>query len=97
MAVCGSPASSRLSWRCWQRPPREPAAQSGEPFFAVGPWYPSPDPATAPERERWIGELRAIKAAGFNSIRLPVEWRTTEPERGPYRFDRIGDLLTTAG
>ena len=52
--------------------------------------------APAPERERWIGELRAIKTAGFNSIRLPVEWRTTEPERGQYRFDRIGDLLTTA-
>ena len=48
------------------------------------------------ERERWIGELRAIKAAGFNSIRLPVEWRSTEPERGQYRFDRIGDLLTIA-
>ena len=44
-------------------------AQSAEPFFAVGPWYPAADArAEAPsavstsDRDRWVRELRAIKA-----------------------------------
>jgi hypothetical protein len=78
-------------------------AQSAEPFFAVGPWYPAADArAEAPsavstsDRDRWVRELRAIKASGFTSIRTPVEWATTEPEGGHYRLDRLGDLLTAA-
>jgi hypothetical protein len=77
--------------------------QSAEPFFPVGPWYSAPDagtqarsPASTSDRERSLRELRAIKASGFTSIRMPVEWATTEPERGHYRLDRVGELLTAA-
>jgi hypothetical protein len=83
--------------------PGRARAQSAEPFFAVGPSYPAFEtaagvrgPASTSDRERWLRELGAIKASGFNSIRMPVEWATTEPERGHYRLDRVGDLLTTA-
>ena len=44
-------------------------AQSDEPFFAVGPWYPAPEtvaeasaPSSTSDRDRWARELRAIKA-----------------------------------
>ena len=75
MAVCGSPASSRLSRRCWLRPRRDPQLNRASHSLPSVPGIHRLTLPTAPERERWIGELRAIKAAGFNSIRLPVEWR----------------------
>ena len=104
MTACGWSASSRSPWCCSQRAvPGARERNRTEPFFAVGPWYPAPDaaaearaPASTSDRSAGPANSEPIKASGFNSIRMPVEWATTEPERGHYRLDRVGELLTAA-
>jgi hypothetical protein len=82
-------------------------AQLTEPFVAVGVWYPEgpSNPATLGSKavgasrsdaDRWRRDLAAIKAAGFNSIRTGIDWASVEPERGQYRLERFGELLSAA-
>jgi beta-galactosidase len=80
-------------------------AQLSEPFVAVGVWYPrgtgdgTPDAqarASGSESGRAKRELAAIKAAGFNSIRTVVDWASAERERGVYRFEGLGTILSAA-
>jgi hypothetical protein len=82
-------------------------AQLTEPFVAVSVWYPQgpSNPATRTstaiggsrsDADRWRRELAAVKAAGFNSIRTMIDWASAEPERGEYRLDRFGELLSAA-
>jgi beta-galactosidase len=79
-----------------------PGAQRGaEPSVPVGVWYgggtaapPFVSPSPAAERDAWRRDLHAIRAAGFNSIRSWVDWRSAAPERIRYDFTALEQLLT---
>ena len=60
----------------------------------IGVSYPAP---LARDRERAMADLEAIRALGFNSIRVAVEWSDAEPARGQYQFDALDGMLTLAG
>jgi beta-galactosidase GanA len=79
------------------------AAQRPAPFVAVGVWYgggtaraPMLVRDPAPERDAWRRDLETIRRLGFNSIKTWVDWATTEPVRGEYRFDALDQLLSLA-
>lgn len=67
-------------------PPQTPPRL--EPFVPVGVWYSGGDTARR--------DLRAIKSFGFNTVWIPVEWRSAEPQRGGYRLDSADRLLGLA-
>ena len=75
-------------------PAAQPAPQRPEPFVPIAVSYPVP---LARDREQATADLEAIRALGFNSIRLAVEWADAEPVRGQYRFDALDEMLTLAG
>src|SRR4029079_12773595 len=77
--------------------------QSSAPFVPIGVWYgggtsraPMVSRNPAPEREAWRRDLVAIKSLGFNSVKTWVDWGSSEPERGRYRFDALEQLLSLA-
>ena len=77
------------------------ALQPAEPFVPIGVWYgggtsraPMVSRNPAPEKDAWRRDLAAIKSLGFNSVKAWVDWASTEPERGRYRFDALEQLLT---
>src|SRR3954468_9212217 len=79
------------------------ALQPAEPFVPIGVWYaggtsraPMVSRNPAPEKEVWRRDLAAIRSLGFNSIKTWVDWASSEPERGRYRFDALEQLLTLA-
>jgi beta-galactosidase len=83
-----------------------PAVPSGPPRPAVFPmavWY-GGGKARAPmleadpraKKERWRGDLKQIRALGFNAIRCWIDWASGEPAPGQYRFDTIEVLLELA-
>ena len=78
--------------------PHQPA-----PFVPVGVWYgggtaraPMLIRNPGPERDAWRRDLENIRRLGFNSIKCWVDWATTEPRRGEYRFDALEQLLSLA-
>ena len=81
-----------------------PAAQRAtEPFVPIGVWYgggtsraPMLSHNPAGERDAWRRDLQAIKSLGFNSVKTWVDWASTEPVRGQYRFDALEQLLSLA-
>lgn len=77
-----------------------PAAQrSPEPFVPVGVWYAGD---TAADRESTdptatAGEdLATIRSLGFNTITVPVDWVSVEPQPGQYRLTPLERLLARA-
>ena len=54
----------------------------------------SRDPAK--ERDAWRRDLETIRGLGFNSVKTWVDWATTEPERGKYRFEALDQMLALA-
>ena len=79
------------------------ALQPAEPFVPIGVWYaggtsraPMVSRNPAPEKEAWRRDLAAIRSLGFNSIKTWVDWASSEPERGRYRFDALEQLLALA-
>ena len=60
----------------------------------IGVSYPAP---LVRDRERAMADLEAIRALGFNSVRVAVEWSDAEPARGQYQFDALDGMLTLAG
>src|SRR5919109_3874299 len=81
-----------------------PSAQRrSEPFVPIGVWYgggtvraPMLVRNPAPDRDAWRRDLETIRRLGFNSVKTWVDWATTEPERGSYRFDALDQLLSLA-
>lgn len=72
-------------------------------LFPVSVWYGggkarapmvSRDPAA--EREEWRKDLRQIRELGFNTVRMWVDWATSEPRRGEFRFDQVDQMLELA-
>src|SRR5512143_1802354 len=74
-----------------------------EPFVPIGVWY-GGGTARAPmvvreparERDAWRRDLQTIRSLGFNSIKTWVDWASSEPERGQYRFDALDQVLSLA-
>jgi beta-galactosidase GanA len=71
-----------------------------EPFVPIGVWYgggkvraPMTSRNPAGERDAWRADLQAIRQTGFNSIKSWVDWASTEPDRGQYRFDALDQIL----
>lgn len=54
--------------------------------MSVGVWYGGAAP----------GDLHAIRRLGFNSVTVPVDWKSAEPERGGYRSDPLDHRLAAA-
>ena len=83
--------------------PASSPQRRSEPFVPIGVWY-GGGKARAPmlvreparERDAWRGDLQAIRSLGFNSVKTWVDWATSEPERGKYRFDALDQLLSLA-
>jgi len=71
-----------------------PAAEQGTAFFPVALDYPlSPGaPVSA-----IATDLEAIRAAGFNAIKVTVTWRDGEAMRGTYVTESIARALAQAG
>jgi beta-galactosidase GanA len=73
------------------------------PFVPIAVWYGggtvrAPMLARDPGRERdgWLKDLQTIRSLGFNSVRTWVDWASTEPTRGNFRFEALDQLLTLA-
>jgi beta-galactosidase GanA len=80
-----------------QAPPRS------APFVPIGVWYGggsvrapmiARDPAK--ERDGWRRDLQTIRGLGFNTVKTWVDWATTEPDRGKYRFEALDQMLALA-
>jgi beta-galactosidase len=84
-------------------PARQAPPRSSEPFVPLGVWY-GGGTSRAPmlsrnpgvERDAWLRDLQTIRSLGFNSIKTWVDWASTEPVRGRYRFDALEQVLTLA-
>jgi len=84
-------------------PARQVPQRAQAPFVPVGVWYgggtsraPMVSRAPAAERDAWRRDLQAIRSLGFNSIKTWVDWASTEPVRGQYRFDALEQVLSLA-
>jgi len=55
-------------------------------------YYRSP----TPYRDQWAHDLQQIAELGFNSVKYWVQWRSSMPEPGVYRFDDIQELMDMA-
>ncbi|HTM24203.1 MAG TPA: beta-galactosidase [Vicinamibacterales bacterium] len=78
-------------------------APAPEPFMPIGVWYgggsvraPMMPRDSAAHRDEWRRDLRTIRSLGFNSIKTWVDWASTEPKPGEYRFEAFDQLMTLA-
>jgi beta-galactosidase len=74
-----------------QPPSARPAGQTAFVPMAV-----SYDAVLLANRDRAAADLGAVRALGFNAIRLVVSWAEAEPVRGQYRLDTIDAALELA-
>jgi beta-galactosidase GanA len=98
MRVLGAMVASVLTLVAFSPPQRR-----SEPFVPIGVWYgggtvraPMLVRNPAPERDSWRRDLETIRRLGFNSVKAWVDWASSEPERGAYRFDALDQLLSLA-
>lgn len=65
-----------------------------EKFIPVGfQYYRAP----TPPRSEWEGDLKRIRADGYNTVKYWIQWRWNEPRRGMYEFGDIDELMELAG
>jgi beta-galactosidase len=50
----------------------------------------------AAERDAWRNDLATIRRLGFNSVKSWIDWASSEPARGAYRFDALEQMLSLA-
>ena len=62
------------------------------PYIYGAQYYRAPTPA----REHWAGDLAAIKAKGFNTVKYWVQWRWSERVEGEYVWDDLDELMVLA-
>lgn len=74
-----------------------------QPFFPVSVWYgggkaraPMVSRNPAAEREEWRKDLKQIRELGFNTVRLWVDWASSEPRRGEFHFEQAEQMLDLA-
>ena len=65
-----------------------------EPFVPVAATYAS---ELSRDGARASADLEAIRALGFNTVRIRVAWAATEPARGKYQFEALDRTLELAG
>src|SRR5262245_45473328 len=73
------------------------------PFVPIGVWYgggsvraPMMPRDPAAHRDEWRRDLETIRGLGFNSVKTWVDWASTEPKPGEYRFEALDQLLALA-
>jgi beta-galactosidase len=73
------------------------------PFVPIAVWYgggtvraPMMPRDPAAHLSEWRADLRTIKRLGFNSIKTWIDWASTEPVSGQFRFEALDQLLTLA-
>ncbi len=71
-----------------------PAAEQGTAFFPVALDYPLSPGASL---STIASDLEAIRAAGFNAIKITLTWRDGEPVRGTYLTESMARALAQAG
>ncbi|MBQ0032060.1 MAG: beta-galactosidase [bacterium] len=62
------------------------------PYIYGAQYYRAPTPT----REHWAGDLAAIKAKGFNTVKYWVQWRWSERVEGEYVWDDLDELMVLA-
>ena len=73
-------------------------------FFPMAVWY-GGGKARAPmierdarsKKETWRGDVRQIKALGFNAVRAWIDWASGQPAEATYDFETLDVLLELAG
>jgi beta-galactosidase len=78
-------------------------AQETTRFFPMAVWY-GGGKARAPmlernarsKKETWRGDVRQIKALGFNTVRAWIDWASGQPEERRYDFETLDVLLELA-
>jgi beta-galactosidase GanA len=76
-------------------------------FVPISVWYgggkaraPMLEPDPKSKKELWRGDLRQIKALGFNTVRCWIDWASAEPREGHFNLDTldvIADLAQEEG
>lgn len=74
--------------------PRAQIRTRAEPSVPIGVWYVVDREAASTV---WRRDLRAIKSLGFNAVWTRVDWASSEPEPGTYRWQPLDELMTMAG
>ncbi|HJR59292.1 MAG TPA: beta-galactosidase [Vicinamibacterales bacterium] len=85
-----------------------PHAQSAQPqktadFFPMAAWYgggkaraPMLEGQARSKKEAWRGDVRQIKALGFNAVRAWIDWASGQPVEARYDFETLDVLLELA-
>jgi beta-galactosidase len=88
-----------------QQTPLSPASLRPETprFLPMAVWYgggkaraPMLEGQARAKKETWRGDVRQIKALGFNTIRAWIDWASGEPAAGRYDFETLDVLLELA-
>lgn len=76
---------------------------SAADFFPVAVWYgggkaraPMLENGARSKKELWRGDVRQIKALGFNTVRTWIDWATGEPREHQYNFENLDVILELA-
>ena len=80
-----------------------PPQRDAERFLPMAVWYgggkaraPMVEADARSKKELWRKDVRAIKAAGFNTVRAWIDWASGEPAEGRYDFETLDVLLELA-
>lgn len=72
-------------------------------FFPVAVWYgggkaraPMLEKNARAKKEIWRGDIRQIKALGFNTVRTWIDWASGEPRERAYNFENLDVILELA-
>jgi beta-galactosidase len=85
--------------------PPAPSAQSVETtkFFPVAVWYgggkaraPMIEREARSKKETWRGDVKQIKALGFNTVRAWIDWASGQPSDKSFDFETLDVLLELA-
>lgn len=52
--------------------------------------------APTPHKEDWERDLKKIKSDGFNTVKLWVQWRWSNPKKGVYNWQDLDELMDIA-
>lgn len=77
--------------------------QETQRFFPMAVWYgggkaraPMLEANARAKKEAWRGDVRAIKATGFNTVRAWIDWASGQPSEDRYDFETLDVLLELA-
>ncbi len=96
------PLCAAAAIAAWVASSGTPFAQSPS-FFPISVWYgggkaraPMLEPDARSRKEQWRGDVKQIKALGFNTLRAWIDWASGEPSEQRYHFETLDVLLELA-